>query len=119
MSGGSPKRQNVATNVLAKILKPRKRIAILTRVFRATVPVGKTRAIERARLTRLIQKTAKYNATFKMPELATLIGVIDAAEHERINEVHGLDNKVVPCVPNVSRKIVASATSASAIAAAT
>jgi hypothetical protein len=82
MNGGQ--RQTAELKMLANMKKAKNRVASPMRAFRATVPVGNTRAIERAKLTRHIQKTMKYNARFTVPELSTLNGVVDPAELERL-----------------------------------
>jgi hypothetical protein len=69
-----------ALKMQVKRQKTRKSAAIPTRVLRGSVPVGNTRAIERARLTRLNQKIGKYNAMFNEPESSTLNVVAEPAK---------------------------------------
>jgi hypothetical protein len=78
-AGGS-QRHSEALKMHVKRQKMRKRAAIPTKVLRGSVPVGNTRAIERARLTRLNQKIGKYNATFSQPAWVRLSGVGDLAK---------------------------------------
>jgi hypothetical protein len=72
---GADQRQSEGPNVQSKTQKLEKSAAIARSVFRATVPEGNTRATERARLIRLIQKMRKYKAILNIPESLTLRAV--------------------------------------------
>jgi predicted AAA+ superfamily ATPase len=83
---GGDQRQRADPKMKTKTQKLAKRAAVAMRVFRATVPAGNTRATERARLIRLIQKTWIYKAMLNSPESVTLRGVAAPAKVRRLVE---------------------------------
>jgi hypothetical protein len=68
-----------------KTQKEKKRAAIATRLLRATVSLGNTRAIDKARLTRLIQKMEKYIRRFSQPSFWISSRIEDPAGRQQVN----------------------------------